>query len=52
VTGRELLHIEEPFPELKMFDRVVAENGAVIFDPATETEQPIAPEPTGRLWSD
>jgi HAD superfamily hydrolase (TIGR01484 family) len=46
VTGRELPHIKEAFPQLKMFDRVAAENGAVIFDPATETERLIAPEPT------
>jgi HAD superfamily hydrolase (TIGR01484 family) len=46
VTGRELPHIEQAFPHLKMFDRVVAENGAVIYDPGTEKERLIAPGPT------
>jgi hydroxymethylpyrimidine pyrophosphatase-like HAD family hydrolase len=34
VTGRELPHMKEAFPRLESFDRVVAENGAVIYDPA------------------
>jgi HAD superfamily hydrolase (TIGR01484 family) len=46
VTGRELPHIEKAFLHLKMFDRVVAENGAVIYDPGTEKERLIAPGPT------
>jgi hydroxymethylpyrimidine pyrophosphatase-like HAD family hydrolase len=49
VTGRELPHIKGAFPQLKMFDRVVAENGAVIYDPATETERLIAPGPIALL---
>jgi uncharacterized protein YciI len=49
VTGRELPHIKTAFPHLKIFDRVVAENGALIYDPATEKEQLIAPGPTALL---
>jgi HAD superfamily hydrolase (TIGR01484 family) len=45
VTGRELAHVKEPFPEFKIFDRIVAENGAVIYDPATEQEILIGASP-------
>ena len=33
VTGRELPSLASVFPHLNLFDRVVAENGAVLFDP-------------------
>jgi len=49
VSGRELPHLKEPFPQIKMFDRVVAENGAVIYNPATEEERLIAPGPNTML---
>jgi HAD superfamily hydrolase (TIGR01484 family) len=45
VTGRELPQIKNVFPALKLFDRVVAENGALIYDPATEKEFVIAAAP-------
>ena len=45
VTGRDLPDLKRAFPELKLFDRVVAENGALIYDPATEQEQVIAAAP-------
>lgn len=45
VTGRELPHLKAVFPEFHLFDRIVAENGAVVFDPATEREKLIAPSP-------
>lgn len=34
VTGRRLQDLREAFPRLDLFDRVVAENGALLFDPA------------------
>ena len=37
VTGRELEDLRQAFDRLDVFDRVVAENGAVLFDPATES---------------
>lgn len=43
VTGRVVPAIKEILPELTVFDRVVAENGAVIFDPSTGLERIIAP---------
>ena len=44
-TGRELPDLRRVLPDLKLFDRVVAENGAVLYLPATEEERVIAPEP-------
>ncbi|TIV90480.1 MAG: HAD family phosphatase, partial [Mesorhizobium sp.] len=31
VTGRELPDLKEVFPEIGLFDKVVAENGALIY---------------------
>lgn len=45
VTGRVLPELEAIFPELHLFDRVVAENGALLFDPATRKERALAPPP-------
>src|SRR4051812_31240531 len=45
VTGRELPDLKRAFAEIKLFDRVVAENGALIYDPSTEEERVIAAAP-------
>jgi hypothetical protein len=45
VTGRELPDLERAFPHLRIFDRVVAENGALLFDPETRTERALGPAP-------
>jgi hydroxymethylpyrimidine pyrophosphatase-like HAD family hydrolase len=45
VTGRELEELKAIFPELSLFDQVVVENGPVIYDPATDQTQCIAPPP-------
>lgn len=45
VTGRELPDLKEVFPELALFDKVVAENGALLYTPASEVERPLSPEP-------
>lgn len=45
VTGRELVDLRHAFAELDLFDRVIAENGAVIYDPATAEQRAIAPAP-------
>ena len=45
VTGRELPDLKRVCPELDMFDRVVAENGALLFNPATEEERALTPPP-------
>lgn len=39
VTGRELDDLQRAFPELDLFDYVVAENGAVLYCPATKQEK-------------
>jgi hydroxymethylpyrimidine pyrophosphatase-like HAD family hydrolase len=36
VTGRQLADLQAVAPDLKLFDGVVAENGAVLFDPRTQ----------------
>lgn len=46
VTGRELPELKAIFPELSMFHLVVAENGALLYDPARDQETPIAAAPT------
>ncbi|MBV8888552.1 MAG: HAD hydrolase family protein [Alphaproteobacteria bacterium] len=45
VTGRELPDLKKICPELDRFDLVVAENGALIYDPASGTETTLGPEP-------
>ncbi|TIT33146.1 MAG: HAD family phosphatase, partial [Mesorhizobium sp.] len=35
VTGRELPDLKRVFPEIGLFDKVVAENGALIYTPAS-----------------
>jgi len=49
VTGRELPDLVRVFPRIDLFDRVVAENGALLFDPATKKETPLGPEPSAEL---
>ncbi|MDH0747200.1 HAD-IIB family hydrolase [Pseudomonas sp. GD03842] len=39
VTGRELQALKHHFPQLALFDRVIAENGAVLYDPATDRDE-------------
>jgi hydroxymethylpyrimidine pyrophosphatase-like HAD family hydrolase len=45
VTGRELPELQTVFPHLDKFDRVVAENGALVFDPATQAVRVLAEPP-------
>ena len=49
VTGRELDDLRRVFPEITLFDRVVAENGAVLFNPASGEERSLGPPPEERL---
>lgn len=39
ITGRELQSLQDVFPSLDMFDLVVAENGALLYQPATNRER-------------
>jgi len=45
VTGRELDDLRRVLPRLDLFNLIVAENGALLFDPATREEVPLAPPP-------
>lgn len=51
VTGREMYDLERVCPELELFDRIVAENGATLFDPATREERMLAPPAPDRFIS-
>ncbi len=45
VTGRILEDLFEVFPEHAVCDRIVAENGAVLYDPQTRAQRPLAAAP-------
>jgi len=45
VTGRDLADLKGAFPELELFDRVVAENGALIHNPADAGEKTLGHPP-------
>ncbi|MER9583666.1 HAD-IIB family hydrolase [Mesorhizobium sp. M0276] len=45
VTGRELPDLKHVFSEIGLFDKVIAENGALIYTPASEEERVISPPP-------
>ena len=42
VTGRELTELFNTFEHAGLFERIVAENGAVIYDPATQSVESIS----------
>jgi hydroxymethylpyrimidine pyrophosphatase-like HAD family hydrolase len=45
VTGRELPDLKSICPYLDIFDRIVVENGALLYNPATQVERDLAPAP-------
>ena len=45
VTGRELDELLAIFPEIELFDRVVAENGALLYTPATRKRKSLGEPP-------
>lgn len=45
VTGREIDDLVRAFPELPLFDRVVSENGAVLYDPKTRATRTLGQPP-------
>jgi HAD superfamily hydrolase (TIGR01484 family) len=49
VTGRELPDLQATVPRLDLFERVVAENGALIYRPATREEKPLAERPPDKF---
>ena len=46
VTGRELDDLQKVCQRLDLFEYVVAENGALLFEPSTGEETPLAAPPT------
>jgi HAD superfamily hydrolase (TIGR01484 family) len=46
VTGRDLPDLRRVFAELDVFDLVVAENGALLFNPAKKEETPLGDPPS------
>jgi HAD superfamily hydrolase (TIGR01484 family) len=44
-TGRQLAELQEVFPEHALFDRIVAENGAVLYRPANGESKVLADPP-------
>ena len=44
-TGRELSELLQVFPEASLFDRIVAENGAVLYRPASQDHKILADPP-------
>jgi hydroxymethylpyrimidine pyrophosphatase-like HAD family hydrolase len=49
VTGRELSDLFSTFGHSTLFDRIVAENGAVVYDPASDAVDVHAPPPPRSL---
>jgi len=52
VTGRELDDLIKVFPRLDLFERVVAENGALLYRPATREERPLGERPPDQFWQE
>jgi HAD superfamily hydrolase (TIGR01484 family) len=45
ITGRKMEDLRYALPGMALFDRIVAENGGVLHDPATGRERALAPAP-------
>jgi len=45
VTGRELPDLQSAFPRMDLCERVVAENGALLYNPATREKRTLAQRP-------
>src|SRR5437763_10382674 len=45
VTGREIDDLIKVFPRLDLFDRIVAENGALVYRPGTREIRQLAERP-------
>ena len=49
MTGRELPDLEAVFGRLDLFERIVAENGAVLYNPATREKLALGQRPPDRF---
>jgi hydroxymethylpyrimidine pyrophosphatase-like HAD family hydrolase len=52
VTGRVLDELKAIFPEHELFDRIVAENGALLYNPATKEEKLLGELPPASFIND
>jgi hydroxymethylpyrimidine pyrophosphatase-like HAD family hydrolase len=52
VTGRELTELKSVFPHLEIFDRVVVENGAILYYPHEQQERLLAGSPPDGLLTE
>lgn len=52
VTGRELPDLETTCARLDLFERVVAENGAILFNPQTREKRKLAQSPPAEFIED
>jgi hydroxymethylpyrimidine pyrophosphatase-like HAD family hydrolase len=52
VTGRELTDLERVFSPLDLFERIVAENGALLYDPLKRRERLLGPPPAPAFVSE
>jgi HAD superfamily hydrolase (TIGR01484 family) len=46
VTGRELPDLEKVFDRMDLFERIVAENGAVLLNPQNHSKRALAEPPS------
>ena len=49
VTGREIADLQKVFQRLDLFDLVVAENGATIYNPASQQERALVDPPSQKF---
>ena len=49
VTGRRLSSLMRAFPECVLFDRIVGENGGLLYNPEKQEERVIGPPPSPHL---
>jgi HAD superfamily hydrolase (TIGR01484 family) len=48
-TGRQLPELQEIFPEYEIFDRIIAENGAILYRPASKDWKVLADPPSAEF---
>ncbi len=48
-TGREMPDLQRIFPELPLFDRVIAENGGLLYEPITRKQLLLTERPTKKF---
>jgi hydroxymethylpyrimidine pyrophosphatase-like HAD family hydrolase len=49
ITGRQISHLLPVCPRIELFDRVVAENGGVLYDPGRRHERLLTSKPSPAL---